>query len=165
MTSEKKLFIGLLGEPNSGKTTTWNTLFNGKTKTGIHERGLKLFHLMWEDVFLINGSPEETNIPLVDRLGVLSPRILLSSLQYIDQVQASLSYIYKNYDDIFIMWLNPGFQSELIDDTNSDVGLNLMSELITKGATVCMRDGSKANINAQEIRAYIQGWAINNFKP
>ena len=55
-----RLFVAVIGSRNSGKSTTWNTLFGHEVRTGKESRRL------WLDddghtaeVFLISGSNEE----------------------------------------------------------------------------------------------------------
>ena len=78
-----KLMIGVLGNRNSGKSKTWNTLFDKKTViTGKRERQLQLSKTEWISVFLISGSPEERGAYVGDIIGNASPQIVLCSMQY-----------------------------------------------------------------------------------
>jgi ribosome biogenesis GTPase A len=38
-----RLFVGVLGNRNSGKSTTWNTLFGATVRTGQYPRILTLY--------------------------------------------------------------------------------------------------------------------------
>jgi septin family protein len=57
-----RLFVGILGNRNSGKSTTWNTLFNSTVRTGKNSRTLALYGGECVEVFLISGSPEERQL-------------------------------------------------------------------------------------------------------
>ena len=56
-----RLLIGVLGGHNSGKSHTWNELFQsgGDVRTGKHPRPLVLWQGECVEVFLVSGSPEE----------------------------------------------------------------------------------------------------------
>ena len=49
----------MLGNRNSGKSHTWNTLFGKKVKSGNEERRLYLTKNEYVMVYLVSGSPEE----------------------------------------------------------------------------------------------------------
>lgn len=54
-----RLFVAVLGNQHSGKSTTWNELFGKKVSTGNRPRILKLSRSECVEVFLISGSNEE----------------------------------------------------------------------------------------------------------
>ena len=55
----EKLLIAVLGNRNSGKSHTWNTLFGSTVRTGKEERRLYFNDCEYVNVFLVSGSPEE----------------------------------------------------------------------------------------------------------
>ncbi len=151
-----RLFVAVMGNRNSGKSTTWNTLFEATVRTGKHPRKLALYGGECCEVFLVSGSPEERGEYAGDILENTDCRIVLCSVQYIENVQATFSYVAEAGFDLYVQWLNPGF---------SDLGqffdrLGLMPQLLAKGATFSIRDG-KANPHSrtEELRSFVFGWA------
>lgn len=149
-------FVGVLGNRNSGKSTTWNTLFGATVRTGQYPRNLKLYGEDCVKVFLVSGSFEERNLYAGEILDNQSCRIILCSAQYTEEVRKTLNYIMGNKFEIFVQWLNPG---------QSDPGecydrLGLLAWLIGHEATVSMRDGKgPPQQRTEEIRQFIHGWA------
>jgi UDP-N-acetylmuramyl tripeptide synthase len=88
-----RLFIGVLGHRNSGKSYTWNTLFGGAVRTGSNARRLELRSGEFVAVFLISGSNEERDQYAGDVLGNQSARITLCSVQYVKRASLTLDYI------------------------------------------------------------------------
>jgi hypothetical protein len=153
-----KLLIAVLGNRNSGKSKTWNTLFGSTVKTGSQLRYLYLNKAQWvDDVFLIAGSSEERGIPVEEIMPKeLSPAIVLCSVQYRDGMRATFDYFFTRGYDVIVQWLNPGYSDEsaYTDD------LNAVDWLLSKGAVVAKRDGQNGvEIRVEEIRQYILGWA------
>jgi septin family protein len=72
-----RLFVAVLGNRNSGKSTTWNRLFEATVKTGKIQRSLHLNCAQTVDVFLINGSPQERGVNVKDVLVNPLPQIVL----------------------------------------------------------------------------------------
>lgn len=151
-----RLFIGVLGNQNSGKSTTWNTLFGAKVRTGKHTRTLTLHGGECVEVFLISGSPEERQKYAGDILDNQDCRIVLCSMQYTEIVRKTLDYVQEKDFDVFVQWLNPG----RTDVGENDDRLGLQSWLLGHDATVSMRDGkAKPQRRTEEIRQFIHGWA------
>lgn len=151
-----RLFVGILGNRNSGKSTTWNTLFNSTVRTGKKTRTLNLYGEECVEVFLISGSPEERKLYAGGILEAQDCRIILCSIQYIETVRDTLDYVVDNNFDIFVHWLNPG---------HSDAGenydrLGLLPWLVGHEATVAIRDGKRQpQQRSEEIRQFVHGWA------
>lgn len=80
----ERLFVGVLGHRDAGKSTTWNTLFGATVRTGQYPRTLNLFPGECAEVFLISGSPEERGLYAGDILANQACRIVLCSMQYRD---------------------------------------------------------------------------------
>ncbi len=76
------LVVAVLGNRNSGKSRTWNSLFRkGRSvKTGPRMRKLFLTDTQYVEVFLVSGSPEERKLYVGDIIGDLKPRIVLCSM-------------------------------------------------------------------------------------
>jgi len=151
-----RLFVGVMGNRNSGKSTTWNTLFGATVRTGTNTRTLTLYGGECVEVFLISGSPEERQLYAGEILDDQTCQIVLCSIQYVEQVKDTLNYVIDNEFDLFIQWLNPG---------RHDVGeyfdrLGLEPWLVGQGATVSMRDGKVPPADrTEELRQFIHGWA------
>jgi hypothetical protein len=153
----ERLFVGVLGHRNSGKTKTWDTLFRRKVRTGTSPRTLRLNEGACAEVFLISGSPEERDLYAGDLLANQTCRIILCSMQYIDAVRGTLDYVVDEGFDFHVQWLNPGWKDEgYVPDS-----LGLMPWLLHHGATVAIRDGQAApGPRVEEIRETVQGWAV-----
>lgn len=152
----KRLFVGVLGHRNAGKSTTWNTLFGSTVRTGKHVRTLPLYDGESAEVFLMSGSPEERDLYAGDILENQNCRIVLCSIQYVEQVRLTLNYIIDNDFDLFVQWLNPGWS----DQQASFDRLGLVPWLVAENATLAMRDGKTNPVpRTEEIRQFIYGWA------
>jgi hypothetical protein len=151
-----RLFVGVLGNKNSGKSTTWNTLFGATVRTGQYSRTLTLYGGECVEVFLISGSPQERQLDIADILNGQECRIVLCSIQYIEEVRKTVEYVIDEEYDTFVQWLNPG-------RNNPGQGfdrLGLMPWLLAHGTTMAMRDGTAAaGARTEEIRQFIHGWA------
>ncbi len=152
----EKLFIAVVGKRDSGKSTTWNILFDGTVRTGRHPRSLKLFDDECCEVFLVSGSPEERGEYAGDILADTECRIVLCSAQYTESVRETFQFATEAGFALNIQWLNPGFR---------DVGenfdrLGLLPQLLAQGATFSIRDGKNdPRERAEELRQFIYGWA------
>lgn len=152
----KRLAVIALGRRNSGKTTTWNTLFQTVVKTGTRERRLHLSKAQFVDVFLVNGSPEERDIPVAELLPADPPTIVLCSAQYRADVTDTFQHFFRQGYDVYVQWLNPGHP----DDGAYADDLQLCDWLLRKGATVQRRDGrSEPCARVGELRQTVVGWA------
>jgi hypothetical protein len=151
-----RLFVGVLGHQNAGKSYTWNTLFKETVKTGKRARMLKLRPGKCVEVFLISGSPEERNKYAGDVLKNQSARIILCSMQYVEHVADTLNYIFDEDFWVHVQWLNPGRK----DPTEYPDYLGLGNRLMFSGATVAVRSGrDNASSRVGELREFIYGWA------
>jgi hypothetical protein len=152
-----RLVIATLGNRNSGKSKTWNTLFQRTVKTGSALRRLYLNKAQWVDeVFLVSGSPEERDMAVEDLVPSEPPTIVLCSAQYRDGVKDTFNFFFRREYDVFVQWLNPGYsdEAEYADD------LNLRGWLIDNGAIFCKRNGRDDPAQrVDEIRQQILGWA------
>lgn len=150
------LAVTTIGNRNSGKSRTWNTLFDATVKTGKHERRLYLNKAQYVNVFLVSGSPEERDEYVGEIITVEKPSIVLCSTQYIESVRTTYDFFFKNGYEVHAQWLNPGFN----DAGRYEDNLELLPYLMRKGATVQMRDG-KADpaVRVQELVHAILGWA------
>jgi len=152
----QKLFVAVLGNRNSGKSSTWNALFGSVVRTGKYARHLALNGNKCCEVFLISGSPEEREMYAGDILVDQECRIVLCSIQYTTSVNKTLQFVQENGFDLFVQWLNPGYS----DSGENFDRLGLTQWLLANQSTLSMRDGRVANYTrSEEIREFIQGWA------
>ena len=150
-----RLAVIVLGTRNSGKSTTWNRLFNATVRTGKHQRSLYLNRAQYVDVFVINASPQEKETQVGDILLDPLPQIVLCSIQYCDDAKEALRYFLQNGYELFVQWLNPGYS----DSGRYDDYLGFTDVLLTKGVTLQQRSGARdLNRRVKEIRQYILGW-------
>lgn len=105
---------------------------------------------------MVSGSPEERNTYIADIIANKDPDIILSSLQYIDDVTESFEYFVDKGYQLYIQWLNPGYSDR---STYSD-SLDLVNQMLEWNATVTMVDGKQPLMpRVREIRNFIYGWA------
>lgn len=155
----KKLFVSVLGNRNSGKTKTWNSLFSPDVRTGKSSRSLLLLNEEYIDAFLINGSPQETNKNIEELLSN-EPNIVLCSTQYKKEAFEMYEAVIKKGYDLYVQWLNPGYND--VDSQYFDC-LGLCNYLLANNATISIRNGKTTEIErVNELKAYIFGWATNN---
>jgi hypothetical protein len=153
-----RLLIAVLGNSNSGKSETWNRLFNATVKTGKHERTLYLNSAQYVRAFLINGSPQEREVDVEDLLPDPLPSLVLCSTQYRADAKDTYNYFFRKGYEVVVQWLNPGYgDSESYQDN-----LALQDFLLRKGATLQVRDGTADPVSrVKELRQFILGWATH----
>lgn len=152
-----KLLVALLGNRDSGKSHTWNTLFGATVRTGKEERFLYFNDCEYVKVFLVSGSPEERETYVGELITVDEPRIVLCSTQYRDDVKNSYEYFIQKGYFIFVHWLNPGYSDQGVTAYDA---LGLVSWLLSKKSLVGIRSGElAANSRVEEIKQFIYGWA------
>ena len=105
----ENLVVSVLGNRDSGKSHTWNTLFRAVVRTGSQARRLYLDDTQYVEVFVVSGSPEERDRYVGDIIGSNSPRIVLCSMQYRADVGETIRYFVDRDYLLFVHWLNPGF--------------------------------------------------------
>jgi hypothetical protein len=108
MTDYKnKLAVIMLGNQNAGKSNTWYKLFNKeKVRTQRNLRPLYFNAGEYTDVFLLNGSMEERNEKIEEKL--INCNILLCSVQYNKKGKKTIEYLHNQGYQIYVYWLNPG---------------------------------------------------------
>ena len=154
--SSDRLLVGVLGNRNSGKSHTWNLLFNRTVRRGRHPRELLLLPKECVEVFLVSGSFEERGEYAGEILENQNSRIVLCSMQYTEEVKTTLDYFVSNDFFLYIQWLNPGFGDSYIGTDQ----LNIVEEILSFPSLVSIRDAQiDATTRVQEIREYIYGWA------
>jgi hypothetical protein len=154
-----RLLIAVLGNRNSGKSTTWYRLFNAvDLRTGINLRPLYLNSAQSVEVFLINGSSEERGLGVSSILPESLPQIVLCSTQYREDVKKTFDYFFENGYEVIIQWLNPGYNDAVTYQDN----LRLRDYLLSKGATLQVRNGQVDPApRVKELRQFILGWATH----
>ena len=151
-----RLLVGVLGNLNSGKSHTWNTMFGTPVRTGKKPRCLNLQTGECVKVFLVSGSFEERKKHADDILGKQDCRVVLCSMQYTAAVRAALEYFIGEDFYLYIQWLNPGY---------SDPGevwdrLGLVNQILSAPSTFSIRNGQdNADARVQEMREFVYGWA------
>jgi hypothetical protein len=155
-----RLFVAVIGSRNSGKSTTWNALFGHTVRTGKEPRRLELGNGRSTEVFLISSSNEERHQYAADILRDVNCRIVLCSVQYVQEAfDSTWNHIFAEGFSIYAQWLNPGH-----DERESWDGLGLVNILLQHDAVVSMRDGregaSKLQYRVEAIRQFIDGWAL-----
>lgn len=154
---QDRLLIGVLGNRNSGKSHTWNTLFGRPVRTGRWARPLELRPGESVDVFLISGSPEERELYVGDILTDDNCSIVLCSMQYRHDVRDTLGYFLDRGFAAYIQWLNPGYNDP---DTVQD-DLELRDDFLSAQSTFSIRDGRiDPAPRVGDIREFIYGWAV-----
>jgi len=151
-----KLVVAILGHKNAGKSSTWYELFGEAVRTGQSTRTLYLTKSHYiEEVFLVNGSPEERDESIVQIIGDQQPKVVLCSTQYVGENE-TLQYFIANGYDLYVQWLNPGYK----DQEEYEDELDFVDYLLNAGATLAQRDGTlPLDDRVKEIRQYIFGWA------
>jgi cyclophilin family peptidyl-prolyl cis-trans isomerase len=85
-------------------------------------------------------------------------RIVLCSMQYVENVHQTLDYFINYGFTLHIQWLNPGHRDhgQIADD------LNLVDTILnTRRSSFSIRDGRRAaEGRVQELREFIYGWAL-----
>ena len=153
-----RLLVGVLGNRNSGKTHTWNTLFQRRVNTGRNSRKLMLFPNEHVEVFLISGSPEERDVYAGKILNNQDCRIVLCSLQYTMEVRDSIKFFNDENFQMYIQWLNPGWKDQ--PDKPGWDSLGIATEILSLQSSLTIRNGKvDAGGRVQEIREFIYGWA------
>jgi len=155
------LVVAVLGNRDSGKSSTWNAVFGvsedgGTVRTGKYQRHLYLNKAEWVDVFLVSGSAEERETPINKILPKQLPPIVLCSMQYRADVAQTIDFFVAQQYDICVYWLNPGYH----DDSQYSDELEITGYLLKKGAVIAQRSG-KGSLSSRslEIKQYIYGWA------
>lgn len=151
-----KLVVAILGNRSAGKSSTWYELFGEQVRTGQGMRELYLTKSHYiEDVFLVNGSPEERDEPIKGLIGDQQPTVVLCSTQYVEN-NVTLQYFIDEGYDLYVQWLNPGYK----DQQSYDDELDFIELLLSAGATVAQRDGRlPVSERVKEIRQFVFGWA------
>jgi hypothetical protein len=104
-----RLFVGVLGHRRAGKSTTWNRLFGRTVKTGNRSRMLKLRPGECVEVFLVSGSPQERRKYTRSILRNQQARIVLCSMQYVEEAADTIRHVIDKDFLMHIQWLNPGY--------------------------------------------------------
>ena len=164
-----KLAIIILGKRNSGKSSTWYTLFDRTIRTGwkklqIGTTGVALYvknssheemgSEINEDVFVKNGSFEEMGQEIEEYFDENNlPRILLCAVQYNEHGLRTIQWMLEHGYYLYIQWLNPGYYyTEEYEDY-----LNFESRFGPHG-TFTRHTGKEKEIRVQEIKDFLGEW-------
>jgi hypothetical protein len=150
------LCMAVLGNRNSGKSLTWNTLFGRRVSTGRRMRRLFLTATQYVEVFLVSGSSEERHLYVGDIIGEMVPRIVLCSMQYHSDVTQTIQYFRQHDYFLYVHWLNPGHR----DRATAEDSLDLIPTISGERGLVHVRDGNiDPSARVQEMREYLFEWA------
>lgn len=155
---DEKLLIGILGKSKSGKSYTWDKLFERNVKTGKNLRRLYFNDIEYVEVFLLSRSPQKRHISVELIIKDIKPKIVLCSMQYVSGVKKTFSYFVDKGFSLFIHWLNPGFS----DNYDAPLFYNegIINHILSLDSVVGVRNGKKnADKRVNEIKDYIYGWA------
>ena len=153
-----KLLVSVIGKRNSGKSSTWNSLFGRTVKTGTKLKRLYLNETEYVNVFLVSGSPEERETYVGELITINNPAIVLCSMQYRVDVTQTIDYFKERDYQILTHWLNPGFNDP--NELPQFDTLGIFNYLIGIDSTVGIRNGKiDLSDRVQEIKEFIYGWA------
>jgi hypothetical protein len=108
------------------------------------------------EVFVVSGSPQERQKYTASILKNQKARIVLCSMQYVDDVDDTIQHVVNEDFWIHVQWLNPGFNDA---DWYPDY-LGYGDRLLFSGATIAVRSGKhRLNSRVRELREFIYGWA------
>jgi len=154
----QNLVATVLGNRNSGKSSTWNYIFEKTVKTGTNLRRLYFSKTEYIEVFLVSGSPEERDLYVGDIIGAAKPRVILCSMQYHFNVHRTIGYFRENDYMIYCQWLNPGYHDGTTVSFFDDLGLS--NQLLASGSIVSIRNGkTDLTDRCEELLSFIYGWA------
>ncbi len=164
----ERLLVGVVGHSNAGKSSTWKDLFDANVKTSCHGNERRLYlpknQKEWVNVFLINGSPAEREKHIREIMNPKeinnfdNPRIVLCSMHYQnDAVGATIQYFIEQKYDLFIHWLNPGYE----DPQKYDDEFGFIPYILKQNNSLLgIRDGKADRTSrVNEIQSFIRGWA------
>lgn len=157
---DENLLVGILGSRKSGKSYTWNNLFNKReVKTGKNLRRLYLNDTEYVNVFLINRAAELRHKSISQIITVEKPRIILCSLQYVKEVRKTINYFERNNYFLYLHWLNPGFNDE--HDSPLFYNYGIINNIMEKEKSMVGVRNGKLDVSnrAIELKNFIYGWA------
>lgn len=170
----KKLFVVVLGEQNSGKSFTWETLFGRKIQKG--KKFLNLNDDLQAKVYIFVSSPQEnlwTKERFLKEFKIANSvaNIILCSLQThltgnmnkrnVVTAREVLEIANRNEYDIFMQWLNPGRRSGI--DNQRDVERQIIT-LTEIDSVIGMKKEdarNQAEIRAEKLKVIILGWILS----
>ncbi len=155
----EKMMIGILGTVKSGKTHTWNLLFDkSNVKTGKKNRRLYFDENTWVDVFLINRSAQKRKMDIKNIMKDNKPEIILCSMQYAKKLPQTLKYFVDNDYFMYIHWLNPGFNEP--NDIPLFYDSDLVDYMLSVPSMLGVRNGKNdATERVKEIKDFLYAWA------
>lgn len=167
---KNRLVVGVLGRNDSGKSKTWYTLFGRRVTIQGNPKRLELRPDEWVRVFLINRSQEETGRTVEEILRGQNCPIVLCSMRYATGGKKALNYFIQEGFDLYVQWLNPGFDKPGFDERNpypyvnkkdpSPDRLGLRDLVRAAGGQFFIRNGNTYPTDrVEEIREQIYKWA------
>lgn len=155
----EKLMIGVLGTAKSGKTHTWNLLFNkSNVKTGKKTRRLYFDEQNYIEVFLISRSAQKRKMDVNSIVKDSEPAIILCSMQYAKKLSQTLKYFVDNKYFMYIHWLNPGHSEP--NDIPLFYDSDLVDYMLSVPSMLGVRNGkADAAERVKELRDFLFAWA------
>jgi hypothetical protein len=151
-----RLLVAVIGNRQSGKSTTWNELFGQTVKTGKYPRELAIGSGQCLTVFLVSGSAEERGKDIEDILLKQTPEIVLCSVQYAAGADETLQYFVDHDYFMMVHWLNPGYN----DSGHQPDSFGIIEWLRHKSSLIGIRSGQVATTHrVEELRMFLRGWA------
>lgn len=154
--------IGLLGSAKSGKTHTWNLLFNKKNmRTGRKLRRLYFDEKTYIEVFLVSRSAQKRKMEIKSILKDKEPAVILCSLQYAKKLANILRFFVDKRYFMYVHWLNPGYQDE--HDIPLFYDSDLVDYMLSVPSMLGVRNGKEdAEMRVSELRNFLYGWAVGH---
>jgi len=161
MAQQEKLMIGILGGEKSGKTHTWNLLFQKRLViTGRKIRRLHFDDKTYAEVFLVSRSAQKRKMDIKTILKDNNPQIVLCSLQYARNLSDTLKYFVDNGYFMYLHWLNPGYEEP--NDLPLFYDSDLVDYILSVPSMLGVRNGKQnAKGRADEIRDFVYAWTKN----
>jgi hypothetical protein len=108
------------------------------------------------EVFLVSGSPQERKQYTASILRNQKARIVLCSIQYVEEAADTVQHVLEEDFWIYVQWLNPGYN----DPNWYPDYLGIGDRLLYAGATMAVRSGrASVNSRVRELKEFIYGWA------
>jgi len=160
-----KLFVGILGKPNAGKSETIRALVGRKVRSGKHS--IKVGEEVFIEAYIFVSSPQERGFNEEQFKSELEGyKIVICTIQYpqsarqrykIDPIDTL--HIAKNEGyELKIFWINPGYGSEEYTDER-----NIIYGILRLGGSVSLLDANREdpNVRAEKLRRSIKRWVLD----
>ncbi|MBI1289200.1 MAG: hypothetical protein GC178_16660 [Flavobacteriales bacterium] len=170
----QKLAIIVLGKPNSGKSTTWYSLFGRTIRTGWKRLDIdgeeiegfvknSSFEEMGQeismDVFVRNASFEEYGDEVETYFNDGLPNVVFCSVQYIEKGVRTIEWFKNQGYFLYIQWLNPGYRLQI----EYDDFLRMQERFEAYGRFQKVSGKESGVERVRDIRTFLASWVRNNY--